>query len=92
MSFFRKSLIEYEARGEISTKLEILDDDRQQDIMVLSIIQYRLKVCAYLKRQRDRIEDPLNNISEIRKQIYDIWVLESSATIETIYIGYQVYC
>ena len=69
--------LEYEAAiKEISTKLEILDDDfkQQDDHGPIHHIQYRLKSVNSLfeKAERYGIEDPLNNISEIRKQIYDI--------------------
>ena len=69
--------LEYEAAiKEISTKLEILDDDFKQhdDHGPIHHIQYRLKSVNSMfdKAVRYGIEDPLNNLEEIRSRIYDI--------------------
>lgn len=73
----REIKIEYQsAIKEITTKLEILDDDFKQhdDHGPIHHIQYRLKgvESVFEKAQRYGIEDPLNNIAEIRAQIFDI--------------------
>lgn len=73
----REIKLEYQgAIKEITTKLEILDDDFKQhdDHGPIHHIQYRLKGIdsVFEKAERYGIIDPLNNLQEIRNQIFDI--------------------
>lgn len=70
------SLLYGSALKELSTKLEVLSDDfdKKHSYMPIHHIQKRLKTFDSLidKAERYGIEDPINNLSQVLKEVYDI--------------------
>ena len=70
------SLLYHSAIREVETKLQILSDDfdKKHSYMPIHHIQSRLKTIESIleKAERYGIQDPINNIDEIKREILDI--------------------